>query len=669
MPVIGRRFPPAPLKDMAKVLDSLGVAVCLFDAAHRTQLWNDSFLRLFPIHAGRVYPGEPYRKNLRRFYTQRLSEAEVAHIERHIADGVARHAHQSWPFEFIHHARRLRVSVLPLEDGGRLRIWVPLGPGPDGEAGQDDTAPREGREMPLIADGAMVRDAQDVILSVNARFAALYGLSHPEDANGQHLTSLVERLWQGMPGAAEARIALADNPRFEGAPFELPLPGDRWVRVSERRTAEGIGISVHVDVTDLVRLQRTAAAARARSEALVATLKAEMEERWRTEAELQRSQRAEAIGQLTSGVAHDFNNLFAVIRTGLDLLEAAPEDASRPGRLALIRDAVARGAALTGQLLAFSRRQPLAPQAVPLGPLLQGMLPLLGTTCGVNVDITLDLPAEPPVALVDPTQLEFVVLNLVVNARDAMPGGGQLRLSLGTETLGPSEEAEAPAPGLYAALTVQDNGTGMTEAVRGRAFEPFFTTKAEVGGSGLGLSQTYGLARQSGGTVRIESAPGRGTAVRLLLPAVTGAHRPRPKGAGHVSSALRLLLVDDDDAVRALVADLLTALGHSVAVASGGPAALGMLGAGLVVDVLVSDVRMPGMTGTALARAVWQERPSLPVLFVSGHTAPDDLAGLAGSWLLLRKPCGADELQRGLRRLTCGAGVSSAADPRTGPRS
>lgn len=645
-----------PLAELARLLDSMGLAMCVFDARHRTRLWNDSFLRYFPEHAGHVYPGEPYAENLRRFYTSRLSEAEAAHMDRHIADGILRHERQSWPFEFVHRGRRLRVAVLPMADGSRLRVWVPLGLGPAGEAGLAEEHLPELRqdEVPLIADGAMVRDAEDRILSVNNRFAAIYGLSHAADAQGQDFRTLVEALWVGRPGAAEARVALTDNPRFEGAPFEVPLPGDRWVRVSERRTQDGIGISVHVDVTDLVRLERAAAAAQLRSAALAVSLKAEMEERRRTEAALQRSQRAEAIGQLTGGVAHDFNNLFAVIQAGLDLLEATPEDARRPGRLAMIRDAVARGAALTGQLLAFSRRQPLVPRAVALAPLLEGMLPLLGTTCGSAVEITLDLPPDPPVALVDPTQLEFVVLNLAVNARDAMPEGGRLMLSLGTETLSARDEADAPAPGRYAVLTVRDTGIGMSEAVRSRALEPFFTTKGDSGGSGLGLSQTQGLARQSGGMVRLESAPGQGTAVHLLLPALAAPAQPRPVHEQKPVRKLRLLLVEDEASVRMMLADLLAALGHSVTSAPDGATALGLLEEGLAPDVLVTDMRMPpGMTGPELARAAWRDRPDLPVLFVSRHAEPE-LEQLEGRTLLLRKPCRPDDLQHSLRRLVCG---------------
>lgn len=649
-----------PVAELAGLLDSMGLAMCVFDARHRTRLWNDSFLRFFPEHAGHVYPGEPYAENLRRFYTSRLSEAEAAHMDRHIADGIARHERQSWPFEFVHRGRRLRVAVLPMADGGRLRVWVPLGLLPGGEAGllEEDPPMLRQDEVPLIADGAMVRDAQDRILSVNNRFVAIYGLSHATDAQGQDFLALVEALWAGRPGAAEARVALTDNPRFEGAPFEVPLPGDRWVRVSERRTQDGIGISVHVDVTDLVRLERAAAAAQLRSAALAASLKAEMEERRRTEAALQRSQRAEAIGQLTGGVAHDFNNLFAVIQAGLDLLEATPEDARRPGRMAMIRDAVARGAALTGQLLAFSRRQPLEPRAVALAPLLEGMLPLLGTTCGSTVEITLDLPPAPPAALVDPTQLEFVVLNLAVNARDAMPEGGRLVISLGTEALLASQEEGAPVPGRYAVLSVRDTGIGMSEAVRSRALEPFFTTKGDSGGSGLGLSQTQGLARQSGGMVRIESAPGQGTAVHLLLPLVAGQAQPRPTHAEKPVRKLRLLLVEDEAAVRMMLADLLAALGHSVTSAPDGAAALGLLADGLAPDVLVTDMRMPpGLSGPELARAAWRDRPALPVLFVSRHAEPDELEGLEGRSLLLRKPCRPDELQHALQRLTCGQGL------------
>ncbi len=279
---------------VVQALDHLGLGAAVFDAADRTLLWNSSFLRLFPEHAGQVKPGEHYSENLRRFYRSRLSAAEMPHLERHVADGVARHQQQSWPFEFLHRGQWLRVASQRLADRGRLRIWLPIA-APQGDVARSPDLQGAGRlpagdQDDLIADGLLARDAAGRVLFANRRFAALYGLDPAVDMVGRPFAELFAGLWGEQPGAAEAMLSLADNARFAGAPFELPLPGDRWVRVSEHRAADGSGMSTHVDITEMQRLQRRTAAAQRAAEGLAESLNEQVEERRRAEARLQASE-------------------------------------------------------------------------------------------------------------------------------------------------------------------------------------------------------------------------------------------------------------------------------------------------------------------------------------------------------------------------------------------
>ncbi len=641
--------PAATLAPIAELLDQLGLGACLFDADDHALLWNATFLRLFPEHDGHVRPGEPYAANLRRFYAGRLDAAQMPFIDRYIADGIARHRRQTRPFEFSHRGQWLRVASLPVGEAGRMRVWQRIPPPQDGDTiargmaagGQATTL----GSIEEIADGLVVRDADGRITAANQAFAAMHGLGAPAEAVGLTIEQVLARAWGGEAAAAEVLLAWSDNARFAGAPFELPLPGDRWVRVSEHRAPDGSLIGTHVDVTDLHRLHLEAVRAKGVAEALAASLRAEMEERRRAEAALARAQRAEAIGQLSAGVAHDFNNLFSMIVTGLDLIELDGAGQTRRDSLGVIRTAVERGAALTAQLLAFARRQPLVPRPVMLGALVGDLLPLLQRACGAGVRVRLEGLEAGACALVDPTQLELGLLNLAINAGDAMPRGGTLRISIGREALRDGAEPDSPPPGDYAVISFADTGTGMDEAVLARAFEPFFTTKAPGEGSGLGLSQVYGLARQSGGTVRIESRPGGGTTVRVLLPmasprAVAAPAPAAPAAAGPV----RVLLVEDEPGVRSGLASLLSLVGFEVTAHEAGAPALRAAEQGLGADILVTDVRMPGMSGPELAQRLRELRPGLPVVFVTGFAEPEALAGLGEGWRLLRKPCRAKEL-------------------------
>jgi PAS domain S-box-containing protein len=380
--------------------------------------------------------------------------------------------------------------------------------------------------------------------------------------------------------------------------------------------------------------------------------------RMQAEAQLRAAQRMEAIGQLTGGVAHDFNNLLTVILGNAEMLvEGLTDDAQLRMLAEMTQTAAQRGAELTQRLLAFARRQPLDPAAVDVNALLGSMDALLRRTLGDEVEVELVRGGGLWRALVDAPQLENALLNLCLNARDAMPDGGRLTIETANAALDDAyaREAEEVEPGQYVMIAVSDTGVGMTEEVRARAFDPFFTTKAVGRGSGLGLSMVFGFVKQSRGHVRLYSEPGQGTTVRLYLPRAA-AEPPAVASAvpeGLPRGAEAVLLVEDDTQVREHAARLLESLGYRVLAAPDGPSALALLREGKAVDLLFTDVVMPGgMNGRELADAARALRPGLPVLFTSGYTenAIVHHGRLDRGVLLLAKPYRRGELAAKLRQ-------------------
>ncbi|MBP1805218.1 PAS domain S-box protein [Rubellimicrobium aerolatum] len=347
------------------------------------------------------------------------------------------------------------------------------------------------------------------------------------------------------------------------------------------------------------------------------------------EEQLRQAQKMDAMGQLTGGVAHDFNNLLTPILAVLDRLQRQGLGEPRERRLiAGAAQSAERARTLVQRLLAFARRQPLQPTAVDLGALVEGMADLVRSTTGPRVEVEVAVAPGLPPALADANQVEMAILNLAVNARDAMPEGGTLRLSADGEAVGPGHATGLP-PGRYLRLSVADTGTGMDEATLARAVEPFFSTKALGQGTGLGLSMVHGLAAQLGGALRILSAPGRGTTAELWLPATEqgAADRPGPPPEGERAPAGgTVLLVDDEDLVRASTAALLAELGFGVVEAASAGEALDRLDGGLAPDLVITDHLMPGMHGTDLARLLRARRPGLPVLVISGYAGVDGIA-------------------------------------------
>ncbi len=344
---------------------------------------------------------------------------------------------------------------------------------------------------------------------------------------------------------------------------------------------------------------------------------------------LRQSQKLEAMGQLTGGVAHDFNNLLTPILGSLDLLRRRGIGSEREQRLidgAL--QSAERAKTLIQRLLAFARRQPLQPSAVDIGQLVDGMVDLIASTSGPQIRVAVHLADDLPAARSDPNQLEMAILNLSVNARDAMPEGGTLTVTAASEIIGRAHRSHLK-PGAYVRLSVADTGIGMDDATRARAIEPFFSTKGIGKGTGLGLSMVHGLVAQLGGALTISSKIGLGTNVDLWLPA-TEAEVPQATAADtrpqQRRSLGRALLVDDEDVVRMTTADMLTDLGYDVVEANSGEAAMRQIDDGLPIDILITDHLMPGMTGADLARSFNNRRPGKPVLIVSGYADAEAIA-------------------------------------------
>jgi signal transduction histidine kinase len=362
-----------------------------------------------------------------------------------------------------------------------------------------------------------------------------------------------------------------------------------------------------------------------------------------------RSQRLEAVGQLTGGVAHEFNNLLMAVSGCLELLAPFVQSGRGPRLLANAARATERGGRLTRQLLAFARRQNLQPQPVDLNQLVDGMTELLESTLGRGVEVSACLDPGAWPAMADASQLELMLLNLAINARDAMPGGGRLTIRTCNVRTGPPLRAEDPPAGDYAVLDISDTGHGMSPQVQARAFEPFFTTK-EVGlGSGLGLPQVLGVAQQLGGGATITSVVGMGTTVRVFLPRATAApgrvfRQEQPVHAGDWLAGARLLVVDDDADVREIARDMLAEMGASVIEADGAAAALLHLRTGAAVDLVLADLTMPHMNGLELAREIGALLPDLAVVLMTGYGA--SAASEAGSNIraTLQKPFRADAL-------------------------
>jgi len=437
-------------------------------------------------------------------------------------------------------------------------------------------------------------------------------------------------------GAAAVHYAHLPTALAFIVPAALPLAVRFVLEGSERQVVAGAMIGVFLIALFLsgrrsskyfgetLRLRLDLAQRTRELDAMNATLREEMAEHRATEVSLHHAQKMEAVGQLTGGIAHDFNNLLTVVLGSLALLrKRLPADDQNAARLLdnAVRGAE-RGAGLTQRLLAFGRRQTLMPEVVDLATLVRGMSVLLRSTVGPGVRIVMRFPEDLPPVKVDANQLELALLNLTVNARDAMPGGGEIIIAAAADQAS-GRRADGLPPGSCVVLSVADNGEGMDEAILRQAVEPFFTTKGVGKGTGLGLSMVHGLAAQSGGQFLLHSRKGAGTVAELWLPRAEAAATPaapRPEPPPTKPARRRtVLMVDDDPLVLVSTAAMLEDLGYTVVEAESGKQALELLGGGIPVDIVITDYAMPGMTGLQLAEELHKIRPRLGVLLATGY--------------------------------------------------
>lgn len=505
-----------------------------------------------------------------------------------------------------------------------------------------------------IADSAPAQvwmtDSAGSVIFANRRYKTFFGVSS-DSALEDNWRDWVES--QNLHDFRAAYLSAVErHDRYEGL-LEVvhPQMGRRWLRCEGVPRFDGAGqfqgyVGANIDVTEAKKAEDDL---KRINELLEDRVGEALAEKAKAEADLMHAQRMEAVGRLTGGVAHDFNNLLTVVIGALDMMLKSPSDAGRQKKLGEAALAAARrGEGLTHQLLAFSRRQALRPEAVDLNALIRQSEPLLTRAVGEAVEFKLKLRRGATRVNVDPAQFEAALLNLVVNARDAVGDKGRITVQTATCTAAAGDVRELP-PGEYVCVTVSDDGAGMDPSVIGRVFEPFFTTKAVGKGTGLGLSQVYGFARQSGGGVGVDSTLGEGTEIRLYLPPLDSPRaRTAPAAKPERRSTLAgrtMLLVEDDAGVQAIALELLEGLGLRVRTADTAPRALEIL-KGERFDMMLSDVVMPGgMTGIELARLCAREHPAMRIVLTSGYAGDDVDAALADApWPFLRKPYSGQQL-------------------------
>jgi signal transduction histidine kinase/CheY-like chemotaxis protein len=484
------------------------------------------------------------------------------------------------------------------------------------------------------------RTARDPSGRVRDALAAILG-----DAPTGDVVTLANPLGSGQVAALVHPIAVGRDSVLVAGSRRPDFPS------ASERLLLGVGAN---QTTIAIRQWQAEQALQLLNETLEQRVEAEVDGRMQAEKAYRQAQKMEVVGQLTGGIAHDFNNLLAAVLGNLGLLRKGLADDA--AALRLVDGAIEgaeRGKALTQRLLAFARQQDLRPATVDAPKLLRGTIEMLARSIGPSIEIRTQIAEDLWPVRVDANQLELALLNLGLNARDAMPGGGTLTLSARNETI-ETEAGDTLAPGNYVCLTVADTGVGMDPATLARATDPFFTTKGVGKGTGLGLSMVDGMAAQSGGSLRLSSSPGSGTTAELRLPSASGLSALRVATVEPAEPPIpyTILLVDDDALVCSTTANTLADLGHRVLQAPSGRRALEILRSGVAVDLVLTDQAMPGMTGLQLAAAIRAAWPGLPIMLTTGYADLPDRAGLNLPRLV--KPYGQEEMAAAIATLMGG---------------
>ncbi len=632
------------------------MGMTVFDANTRETLAiNDRFLAMTGHSRADFDAGRWSREDVNLPEFAPLDEAAIAQAR-----------HRGWWDPFEKEMRRrdgtrcpVRVSSAPLPgQPGRVVIAI-----------QDITAERAAQAA-LIASEERLRLGLEAGRMVTWEFDLRTGeISRSANAevifgSGPDFDDFSKRMPEEDVHADQERLqaALADPEGFYQSEFRYRHPDGRLLYLHNqgrvKRDASGAPVRMHGVCVDITERKAAEEALKLLNETLEQQVEARTTELLKAEDALRQSQKMEALGHLTGGVAHDFNNLLGAVVGSFDLIRRRVREPERVRQLAEAGlKAAERGAKLTSQLLTFSRAQRIELNPVVVAEVVDGMRDMLCRALGPIVALRVEVACGGASVLSDATQLEMAVLNLAINARDAMPDGGELVIATRPRTI---DRDPALARGRYVELSVSDTGSGMTPDVAARAFDPFFTTKGVGKGTGLGLSQVYGIARQGGGTVLIDSAPGQGTTVRILLPCT----EPAPQAGSHSAASVAggpkptatVLVVDDDPDLRQVLVASLEALGYGVMEAQDGPTGLSVIERERL-DLAIVDFAMPGMTGAELAKAARTIRPDLPILFASGYADTDAIHDVAGPGArVLRKPFRVDELQVAVAAALAGSG-------------
>ena len=624
----------AELTSLAKILDLANVII--HDVDGRISYWTTGCERLYGWSREEAF-GQVVHELLKTEYPQPRSKI-VAKLRK---EG-------SWQGEIEHQKKDgsvVSVSTLWVarksEDGVIHAVLQNNSDITGLKRAQDEIAAREAHLRSIldtVPEAMIVIDATGSVTSFSAAAAQLFGYRH-EEVVGQNVKMLMPEPYRGEHDGYIGHYLRTGEARIIG-----------YGRVVKGLTKDGAIFPMELAVGE----------ARSDGQRIFTGFIRDLTSRQKMEEELRQSQKIEAIGQLTGGLAHDFNNLLTVITGNLEMLEMSLKDSNQRELLKDAQDAAQDGAKLTGQLLAFGRRQPLNPKPTDLAPLISNFSELLRRTLGESIELHIRVTGSGNLCVVDAPQLQNALLNLAINARDAMPRGGKLTIDISRTRLDVDYAQMYPdiRTGRYVLVAVTDTGSGMSEEVRQRAFEPFFTTKPTGAGTGLGLSMVYGFVKQSGGHIQIYSELEQGTSVRIFLPLVEAVQTSGElaPGAGEMDAMPRgsetILVVEDDARVRRVTTARLRSLGYEVIEADNGAAAFALLAAYPKIAMIFTDVVMPGgMNGDELAEAALAAKPDLKVLFTSGYAEPAVARqGLrVGAWL--KKPYTAAELAEKVREI------------------
>jgi len=612
-------------------LNNSSEAIALYDADDRLVLWNDIYQQHHSGHLGSLLePGLTFEDLVRARAYSGESPTAIGREEDYIAERLERHRCPGEPFETQRRGGWYRYREHRTPDGGTMIVISDIT-----DLKQRETELIKAQEIAKVGSWTWHHDDEGMI-KVSAEYLRIIGF--PADQPPKNLAEFNRHI---HPDDLERTVKIFDEAVDTPSDYEVEY---RFVRPDGE-------IRYIIELGELVYDDRGHAIGHA------GTIQ-DMTELKRAEEQLLHAQKMEMVGQLTGGVAHDFNNLLAIILGNLELAEDAIEDGSD---LRCFLDpalkATKRGAELTQRLLAFARKQTLRPKLTDLSELVLGLGDLLRRTLGEPIEVRISNADKLWLCQVDPGQLENALLNLAINARDAMPEGGTLTIA--TANVRSDDNSTPPQAGTqlrdYVLLTVSDTGTGMSSDVLERAFEPFFTTKSVGQGSGLGLSMVYGFARQSGGRVTIDSGEGQGTTVKLYLPRERGAARPieedtakeEPRANGET-----VLVVEDEPEVRSFIVRFLSGLGYGVLTAADGKGAIAVLTGCSRVDLLLTDMVLPGrMTGVEISQEARRHRPNTKVLFMTGYAQDSVLhQALSDEGVdMLRKPFRKHELAQKVR--------------------